>query len=167
MSNGQPPPTEYQWDTPLMTVIHDIFVMSDDLAGVDPRLLPIYGDRLMVNWQESGLPSPEQESAVYIRPYMRPTFPATFTMKEAPGTIVELPIDITIGDALLTFIQPSDDMINLTTPPRCIMMYGDRLQVNWQLSSAPEPQNMSVIDMYFVPRPSFPATITFTPRPPY
>jgi hypothetical protein len=166
MSNGAPPPTEYQWTDTLMTVVHDIFVISDELAVATPRLLPVHGDRLMVNWQQSaGVSAPAHESYIYIHPHMRPKRPATFTPKPAPGT--EAPIDITIGDVLLLFIDPSSDLIGLVTPPRCIMMYADRLQVNWQLSSAPEPQNQSVVDLYFTARPSAPASITFTPRPPY
>jgi hypothetical protein len=159
------PPTEYQWDDMLKDVIHDVFDFSADLEGSLPKLVANHG-RLVLNYSETALSAPQNQSVVYVRASLRPVRPATMIPTEAEAEDLDW-YSITIGETLLHFFTPSADLVGLSTPPRCIMMYGDRLQVNWQLSSAPEPQNQSIVDLYFTCRPVAPATIVYTPRPAY
>ena len=71
----------------------------------------------------------------------------------------ELTWDSPLKDLLISSYAPSDDLIDPEKPPRCIRMYADRWQVNWQLSGLKDPQAHTIIDIYLTARPVAPATI--------
>ena len=52
----------------------------------------------------------------------------------------------------------------LSSRPDCIMLYADRLQVNWQKA---DPPSTSTIEMAFTCRPVAPDKIVIQPRPAY
>ena len=72
----------------------------------------------------------------------------------------ELSWDSTLMDLFSASYNFSDNLIDLTKPPRFIRMYADRWMVNWQESGVDEPANQTVIDLYITVRPVAPAEIT-------
>jgi hypothetical protein len=68
-----------------------------------------------------------------------------------------------VSDLLKAIYAFSPDLVDDARAPRLIMMYADRLQVNWQLSTVEDPAAQSVIDIYFSARPVAPATIVINP----
>jgi hypothetical protein len=72
----------------------------------------------------------------------------------------ELTWDSTILDLLKNSYSFSDDLIDLSKPPRFIRLYADRWQVNWQESGVGEPENQTVVDLFITVRPIAPAEIT-------
>ena len=71
----------------------------------------------------------------------------------------ELTWDSPIRELFASSYNISPDL--LEAAPRMIRMYADRWQVNWQLAvGVDEPQNQSIIDIFFTVRPVAPATIT-------
>jgi hypothetical protein len=71
--------------------------------------------------------------------------------------------DTPVGDILKAVFQFSDELIDPAKAPRLIMMYADRLQVNWQLSGVEEPQAQSIVDITFSARPVAPGAIVINP----
>jgi hypothetical protein len=84
---------------------------------------------------------------------------------EPPPT--EFPWTNTLVDILKGIYQFSDELVDETKAPRCIMLYADRLQVNWQASGVEGPAAQSVVEITFTARPVEPAQITLLPRPAY
>jgi hypothetical protein len=80
---------------------------------------------------------------------------------------VEFPWTWTLVDVLKGVYQFSDELVDETKAPRCLMLYADRLQVNWQESGVEGPAAGSVIEISFTCRPVAPASITILPRPAY
>jgi hypothetical protein len=83
MSNGDPPPQELTWDSPIKDLILNSYNFSDQLINSEkvPRFIRMYADRWQVNWQESGVSDPEAQSVVDIFITVRPVAPATITVK--------------------------------------------------------------------------------------
>ena len=83
MSNGDPPPQELTWDSPIKDLFLNSYAFSDDLvdAAKSPRLIRMYADRWQVNWQLSGIPDPEAQTVLDIFITVRPVAPAEITIK--------------------------------------------------------------------------------------
>ncbi len=71
--------------------------------------------------------------------------------------------DTPVSELLKAIYAFSDELVDAANAPRLIMMFADRLQVNWQLSGVADPAAQSVIDIYFSCRPVAPATIVINP----
>jgi hypothetical protein len=71
----------------------------------------------------------------------------------------ELTWDSTLRDLLENTFSFSPELTDVATPPRFIRMYGERWQVNWQLSGLGDPQAQSVVDIFISARPVAPSTI--------
>jgi len=71
--------------------------------------------------------------------------------------------DTPVGDILKSVYQFSDELVDPERAPRLIMMFADRLQVNWQLSGISDPESQSIVDIYFSARPVAPASILINP----
>jgi len=91
---------------------------------------------------------------------------------------VTFTLDSTLREIIDYMYVLSQDLVD--HPPRIILLYADRVQINWQQASVTtgEPPDevttalatgaeQSVIDIAFSVRPSAPATITLTPHAPY
>ena len=91
---------------------------------------------------------------------------------------VTFTLDSTLQEILDYMYVCSQDLID--HKPRIILLYADRIQINWQQASVTTgtpPDDVttalatgaeqSVIDISFSVRPSYPATITLTPHAPY
>jgi hypothetical protein len=72
----------------------------------------------------------------------------------------ELTWDSTLMDLFSASYQFSDNLIDVSKPPRFLRMYGDRWQINWMESGLPDPEAQSIVDVYITVRPVAPATIT-------
>ena len=84
------------------------------------------------------------------------------TLEDQPPQ--ELTWDSTLMDLFAASYKFSDNLIDVSKPPRFIRMYGDRWQINWQLSGLPDPEAQSVVDIFITVRPVAPATIDlYTP----
>src|ERR1700756_135196 len=92
------------------------------------------------------------------------TEPVTFTL------------DSTLREIVDYMYVLSQDLVD--HPPRIILLYADRIQINWQEATnvpaegeQPVPlatgAEQSLIDVFFSVRPSRPASITLTQHPPY
>jgi hypothetical protein len=83
MSNGDPPPQELTWDSPIKDLFLNSYAFSDDLvdAANPPRLIRMYSDRWQVNYQLSGLPDPEAQTVLDVFFTVRPVAPATIQIK--------------------------------------------------------------------------------------
>lgn len=90
-------------------------------------------------------------------------------MSQPPPT--EFALDVPLATLLQQIYQLSDELT--ANAPRVLLLYGDRVQINWQkaVNATDEPltsgAEQSVIDLQFSARPSAPATISIVPRPPY
>lgn len=85
------PPTELPWATPLSELVTAIYDLSDELSANPPRLL-VEGNRLQLNWQESGAPEPASFSIIDITFSARPHAPAVIGIKQpeaAPVPVIE------------------------------------------------------------------------------
>lgn len=71
----------------------------------------------------------------------------------------ELTWDSTLMDLFSASYNFSDNLIDITKPPRFIRMYADRWQINWQESGIPDPEAQTIVDVYITVRPVAPATI--------
>jgi hypothetical protein len=67
--------------------------------------------------------------------------------------------DTPLSEVLKAIYELSPELVDAAKAPRLIMMYADRLQVNWQLSGVEDPSAQSVIDIYFSARPVAPSSI--------
>ena len=67
--------------------------------------------------------------------------------------------DTTLRDFLLEIYHLSPQLTD--NAPRCIRLYADRVQVNWQESGLEDGSEMTVIELAFTARPVKPAEITF------
>jgi hypothetical protein len=71
----------------------------------------------------------------------------------------ELTWDSTLKDLLTNSYSFSEDLVDPEKPPRFIRMYGERWQVNWQLSGLGDPGAQSIVDITISARPVAPSTI--------
>jgi hypothetical protein len=75
----------------------------------------------------------------------------------------EFPWTTQVSDLLKAIYAFSPELTDEAKAPRLIMMYADRLQVNWQLSGVEDPAAQSVVDISFSCRPVSPASIVINP----
>ena len=66
----------------------------------------------------------------------------------------------TLADFLGASYNFSAELVDPAKPPRFIRMYGDRWQVNYQLSGLSDPEAQTIIDIYLTARPVAPAQIS-------
>jgi hypothetical protein len=71
----------------------------------------------------------------------------------------ELTWDSTLRELLDNTFTFSPELTDAATPPRFIRMYGERWQVNWQLSGLGDPSAQSIVDITISARPVAPSTI--------
>jgi hypothetical protein len=83
MSNGDPPPQELTWDSPIKDLFQQSYAFSDDLvdAAKPPRFIRMFADRWQANWQLSGIPDPEAQTVIDIFITVRPVAPAEISIK--------------------------------------------------------------------------------------
>lgn len=83
MSNGDPPPQELTWDSPIKDLFQQSYNFSDDLidAAKPPRFIRMYADRWQINWQLSGIADPQAQSVVDVFITARPIAPASIVIK--------------------------------------------------------------------------------------
>jgi hypothetical protein len=83
MSNGDPPPQELTWDSPIRDLFEQSYTFSDELmdAAKPPRFIRMYADRWQVNYQMSGIPEPEAQTVIDVFITVRPVAPASITIK--------------------------------------------------------------------------------------
>jgi hypothetical protein len=65
--------------------------------------------------------------------------------------------EMSLKDFILTNFILSDNL--LANPPRCLRLYAERIQINWQQSGLDDGSEASVMEMTFSARPVAPATI--------
>jgi hypothetical protein len=82
-SDEDPPPQELTWDSTILDLFKYSYAFSEDLIDVakPPRFLRLYADRWQVNWQESGVDSPQNQSVIELSISVRPVYPAEITIK--------------------------------------------------------------------------------------
>lgn len=73
--------------------------------------------------------------------------------------------DTTIAELVNEVFLLSQDLKD--NPPLCILLFADRIQVNWSMSGLEGPGADSTIELSFTARPVAPSTITILPRPAY
>ena len=78
-----PPPQELSWDSTLMDLFAASYNFSDNLIDLakPPRFIRMYADRWMVNWQESGVDEPANQTVIDLYITVRPVAPATIVIK--------------------------------------------------------------------------------------
>jgi hypothetical protein len=78
-----PPPQELTWDSTIKDLLQTSYTFSDDLidSANPPEFLRMYGDRWSVRWNNSGIASPENQSAIDIFFNVRPSGKATIDIK--------------------------------------------------------------------------------------
>jgi hypothetical protein len=161
------PPAELNFTDTLETMFQAVYVPSQDLIDNVPRVL-LLGASVQFNWQESGLPDPQAQTIATIRFSARPVAPSMMDPLILPSledpTVLD-PTTATISDMIQQLYSLSQDLID--NVPRCLFMYADRLQINWQQSGLADPGSQSIIDLQFTCRPVAPSTMTIYPHDPY
>jgi hypothetical protein len=78
-----PPPQELTWDSTIRDLFQASYTFSDDLidSAKPPEFIRMYADRWAVRWNNSGIDSPENQSAIDIFFNVRPSGNATITIK--------------------------------------------------------------------------------------
>lgn len=78
-----PPPQELTWNSTLLDLFKASYDFSPDLIDESqpPRFIRMYADRWQVNWQESGVPEPQNQTIVDLYITVRPVAPATIVIQ--------------------------------------------------------------------------------------
>jgi len=71
--------------------------------------------------------------------------------------------DTPVGDILKAVFTFSSELLD--NPPVLIMLYADRLQVNWQTSGLTGGGEQSLCELSFTCRPSAPSSIEYVSHP--
>jgi hypothetical protein len=76
-----PPPQELTWDSPIKDLFANSYDLSPDLLEGAPRMIRMYADRWQVNWMESGVGEPQDQTIIDLYITVRPVAPATIILK--------------------------------------------------------------------------------------